>query len=224
MTEIDDELTMIETINQMLPYVFIGSWDQSTDMNVIKSKNIKHILNLSIDKKDNLTMQSMEKLKITHNHIPIDSNPVWIPNNESKEFISAMNGVFCIIANAINSKQNILIHDNQSINISPAAICYYLLKLYYDKAKNSDKNIFSTILNDLKKKRKCIDINFGVLEKLEDFEANLSGRPVILSQSLSIRRNVILKKTEKMRFLENVAQEKKLANERVHIVSRTKLI
>lgn len=59
----DEELASIEQMHQLIPYVYCCGWDLATDISMLKSKNIRFVLNLSPARKDRLTMESMADRK-----------------------------------------------------------------------------------------------------------------------------------------------------------------
>lgn len=231
----DDELASIEQIHQLMPYIFVSSWDIATDMTMIKEKNIKFVLSLSPQRKDRPTMDSMTRLGIVHEHYPIENVPDWVaPENVTvvERVVATERGVATqsettvqllsakqalpmasnFIRRAFESKKNILVHDDQGTSAAPAAVAYFLLRSFYDKTVPA-ANKLQLVLNKIKIKRPCVDINFGFIECLEDYEAEWSGRAVIESKSLSIRRNPVLKANELARIQATVVTERRQAEQ-----------
>jgi hypothetical protein len=246
----DEELASIEQLHQIMPYVWLASWDIATDMTMLKEKNIKFVLSLSPTRKDRPTLESMAKLGIVHEHYPVENVPDWKPeetgdgkdgkdvkdvkdvkDGKARRVVASETGTTAIveapvqilslvqalpmasgfIKRAFEAKKNILVHDDQGTSAAPAAVAYFLLRTFYDKAAPA-ANKLQLVLNKIKIKRPCVDINFGFLERLEDFEAQWSGRAVVDSQSLSIRRNPVLKAKETARIRAVTAQEKQQAD------------
>lgn len=231
----DEELAAIERVDQLIPYVYCSSWDIATDMTVVKAKNIRFILNMSPSRKDPPTIESMKKLGVIHEHIPVENVPDWKPEDTQPEadivtasetgvttqrekpvqIISlkdALPMAYGFIKRAFDQKKNVLIHDDQGTSAAPAAVAYFLLKNFYAKQR-PDVNKLQIVINKIALKRPCVDINFGFLEILEDCESEWSGRPVIESHSLSVRRNKALKEREKARMANTVKDERKQADD-----------
>jgi hypothetical protein len=231
----DEELASIERIDQLIPYVWVSSWDCATDMSMLKAKNIRFVLNMSPNRKDAPTVECMRKLGIIHEHIPVENVPDWKPEDtqiEAEVVTAGEDGIIVqkekpvqilslrdalprthgFIKRAFDQKKNILVHDDQGTSAAPAAVAYFLLKNFYAK-QSPDANKLQLVLNRIKLKRPCVDINFGFLETLEDCESEWSGRAVIESQSLSVRRNKVLKEREKARIANTVTAERKQADD-----------
>ena len=230
----DEELASIEQIHALMPYIYVSSWDCATDMTMLREKNIRFVLSMCPTRKDRPTMESMAKLGIVHEHYPVENIPDWAPPTDhveaSQRVVATEAGTTAIaegpvqiislvqalpmasgfIKRAFDLKKNILIHDDQGTSAAPAAVAYFLLRSFYDKTIPAT-NKLPLVLAKIKIKRPCVDINFGFLEKLEDFEAAWSGREMLASQSLSIRRNSVLKAKETARIKSVVLDERKQA-------------
>ena len=185
LADIDDELNATTEITQVVPYLFIGSWDNAVDLDLLKQKNIRHVLNVTELKKKPDTLKHMTSRGINHNHCSIENVP-------DANLRAILNPTYTFIKHAIDQRQNVMVHCHQGLSTSVAVVAYYILKNFYAQ-RQSAKNMLTLVLKKIREKRGYIDVNFGFLEQLEDAEAELSHRPVVDNESLSIRRNKELK-------------------------------
>jgi protein tyrosine phosphatase len=199
----DSELSSIDVLSLVMPYIYISDWETAIDLDYLLHKNIHVVLNVCEMRKSAKTEAEMTRRKIQHFHVSVENLP-------DTNITSAFNTTFTIIKMCMDKKMNILVHCTQGISNSAAFVTYYALKNYYARCGGvaPPTNILSSIINKLKSQRPCIDINFGFLEQLEDVEEKLTGRALTASQSLSIRRNPSLKQQLNAALLQNVQHEK----------------
>lgn len=249
----DDELATIEQMHTVSPYIWCSSWDIATDMTMLQKNNIKFVLSLSPNRKDEPTLASMKKLGIVHLHLPVENVPDWNPEadslsteriegapEESEEMRKRREAEWAkrpklmhlrdalplshaFIKRAVKLKRYVLVHDDQGTSTAAAAVAHYLLRWRYEKGP-TDKNALPLFVNMIKVKRPCVDINFGFLELLEDMESELSGRTVAPSQSLSIRRNRLMMAKETKNMQKTVDEEKAQADAKWKSETRKKIL
>jgi hypothetical protein len=204
LVDADDELNATTEMSQVVPYVFIGSWDNSVDLDLLKQKNIRHVLNVTELKKKQETLRHMLQKNISYDHCGIEN----LPESPLRNILGT---TYAVIKKYVDAKQNILVHCHQGLSTSVAVETYYVMKNFYSQ-KRPERNMLTMILGKIKEKRGYIDINFGFIEQLEDLEAELSGRPVVDKESLSIRRNVALKTCLNTKMAQTVRDERNHAN------------
>lgn len=200
----DDEWQATEDITQIVPYVFIGSWDNSVDLDLLRNKNIKFSLNVTEMKKEKSTEAHMSRLGIVHEHLSLENLP-------DARLVQILQSAYAFIKRAVDLKRNVLVYCHQGLSTSAAVVSYYILKNFYNATRPA-KNMLPVVVKTIHQKRGFLDINFGFLEQLEDIEAELSGRPVDPDASLSIRRNKKLKERKNRLMMETVNSDRVEAN------------
>lgn len=208
----DGELQATTGVSRISPYLYIGSWDNSVDLDYLRKENFKYILNVTELKKNKDTVDCMNKVGIIHEHLSIENIP-------DAQLSTILQSSYAFIKRAIDSKQSILVHCHQGLSTSVAVIAYYMLKLFYSQRKPA-QNLLNTIITRIQQARGYIDINFGFIEQLEDIESELSGRPIILNESLSIRRNAQLKANLNRQMLQNIETDKAFADREYKLTSK----
>ena len=204
--QIDGEYEATIEITEVNPHVFIGSWDNSVDLDYLKAYNIRTIVNLTDMKKRPETLKAMEMRNINYRHFSIEN----IGSFNLKPFLP---GLYNLIKQHIDAKANILLHCQQGIGTSVAVIAYYYLRLMYANHKPK-KSMLSSIFRMIREKRLYIDVNTGFIEQLEDIECELSGQENFIPphQSMSIGRNKILCDQLNKQMVNNVISEINQAN------------
>ena len=200
----DSELASIDDLSKIAPYLYISCWETAIDLECLRVKNIKCVLNVSELVKEKSHLAELTRRGIVHEHLAIE-------NLQDFDLTPFLSSSFGFIKRSIDLKRNILVHCTQGISNAPAIVTYYLLKCFYNQIV-PQKNMLPALIGKIQDKRRCIDINFGFLEQLEDIEASLNGRAVIESESLSIRRNKKLKEMLNQKLIDNVTREKNNAN------------
>lgn len=160
----DKEWGAICDITQIVPYVFISGWQQSIDPKMLKAKNIRHILQVIEHKKPQYILDQYKKLRINNVHVPLANLPLepLKPN---------LDGTYEFIARCIKMKQSVLVHCSQGVSAAPAIVAYYILRTFYQT--RPAKLMLDHVLMEMKKRRPCIDINFGFINQLKDIESEL---------------------------------------------------
>lgn len=167
----DKEWSSICSITQILPYVYIGGWETALSETDLKTYNIKFILQAmdsDVKKLPNI-MKMYDQLGIVHVKINL-------PNLHKEPLKPHLDGVFTLISKAVSLKKNILLHCQQGVSTTPALVAYYTLKIFYNKTRPG-KPMIDSIIEKMKEKRPCIDINVGFTKQLKDIEQELRVAP-----------------------------------------------
>jgi len=111
-------------MNQIIDYLYIGSFTDAYDVKQLDSNNIKHIINVAEEcnhkkKYDNITY---EKYPIIEYFLPVKEDNKKDLNYENLEKI------FNILDTYIKSKENVLIHCAHGMSRSVSFVIYYLMK------------------------------------------------------------------------------------------------
>ena len=119
--------------DEIIPYIFIGNYQSSLNINFLKEKDIQLIINCS---KNCIFLNNYKCKKI---RIPIDDNKIF-KNNDLLKYIDCLN----IIDDFRKKKYNILIHCEVGSQRSANILLLYLIRkinLEYQTAFNIIRNI-----------------------------------------------------------------------------------
>ena len=135
--------------------IYISGYRASLDYAFLIGNNFTHIINCAGGSKTFFPLYFKE-FKYYQIELRDDGN---IDINDSiVKFISFVKEI------SKDKKNKILIHCSEGISRAPCLVCAYLMWKF-----NMDSD---SAINFIKEKRKCVDINFGFLFQLRNFQLN----------------------------------------------------
>lgn len=212
LARVDVELQATAGITKISPYLYIGSWDNAVDLDLLRSTGIRYCLNVTELQKKKLTLDAMHQMGIVHDHMMIENIP-------DAPLATVLNGSYAFIKRAVDTKQPVLVHCHQGLSTSVAVISHYMMKMFYGQRK-PEQNMLKSIFAKILKARGYIDVNFGFIEQLEDLEATISGRPVNPLESASTRRNAALKASINRQMITNLAEDRAFAEREYKVTAK----
>jgi protein-tyrosine phosphatase len=150
-----------DTMSQITKYIFLSSYNIANDHNILQKNNIKYILTIMSD--DNNCVEPFCRKMKHYNDIKyfkINKNDVFVEN-----IMESFEDAYKFIDEAIENKQNILVHCYAGISRSPTIVASYLMKklcISRDQA-----------LDMIKQKRHIINPNSGFMQQLKKYQENI---------------------------------------------------
>ena len=141
--------------SHIIDNIYISGYKQSIDYSFLIGNNFTHIINCA-GGSQNFFPLYFKEFKYYQIELRDDGN---IDINDSiVKFISFVKEI------SKDKKNKILIHCSEGISRAPCLVCAYLMWKF-----NMDSD---SAINFIKEKRKCVDINFGFLFQLRNFQLN----------------------------------------------------
>lgn len=132
-------------MNSVIPFLYISSYLQASDHNILEQNNIEFIINLS-----QLNIQYPSNIKVLN---------IDITDNKEEKIFRYFSRCNRFIHNARLKGKSVLIHCIAGVSRSPTIIIAYMIR----KLKMN----FITAYNKMKSIRPIIDINEGFIEELK---------------------------------------------------------
>lgn len=128
-------------IDQIEPYVFVGSWQAGTDEQNIEDYQLKAILSLEVNKKPPNVLEG------PYAKYDIHSYEIHIDNVASENIQKWFPRIFSIIYNYANQKTNILVHCSDGNGRALMGVAAYLLIKTY--IQQSVKDVKRAVADDI---------------------------------------------------------------------------
>ena len=139
--------------SHIIDNIYISGYKQSIDYSFLIGNNFTHIINCA-GGSQNFFPLYFKEFKYYQIELRDDGN---ININDSiLKFIAFVDEI------SNNKNNKILIHCAEGISRAPALVCAYLMWKFHMDSDNA--------INFVKEKRSCVDINFGFLIQLRNFQ------------------------------------------------------
>ncbi len=139
--------------SHIIDNIYISGYKQSIDHSFLIGNNFTHIINCA-GGSQNFCPLYFKEFKYYQIELRDDGN---ININDSiLKFITFVDEI------SNNKNNKILIHCAEGISRAPALVCAYLMWKFHMDSDNA--------INFVKEKRSCVDINFGFLIQLRNFQ------------------------------------------------------
>lgn len=163
-------------MDQILPYLYLSSIDESMDPNLLKKNRIKHILFIADSYKPPYIMDYYQQNGIKHHHI-------YLPDIPSAQIHKYFSETTQWIHRNQKRREATLIHCMAGISRSASIILAYLLYLaHYSKhkglLKTPEPTLLPNVLGYLRSRRSIVNPNPGFIQQLFKYEkSNFTPRP-----------------------------------------------
>ena len=135
------------SLDEIIPGLYLGSWLQSKDLELLRGKGITHIINLSL-------LSNYYENEFTYYKIEIN-------DDEDEDISKFFNKSNKFIYNALWRGGKVFVHCLAGISRSPTIVLAFLIR----KRKLTFEDAFKL----LKEKRSKIDPNAGFIKQLEEY-------------------------------------------------------
>ena len=140
----------------ILHWLYLGNFENACDLKELRRNNIGYILNCAIECKNKTLPKSIIEM-----HLDVRDDPAFYIIKyfeKTNEFINKVR----------TEGGSILVHCKMGLSRSPSFIIAYLIK-YYGFTVDS-------AINYLKRKRPYVNINYGFIEQLHEYENSFKKR------------------------------------------------
>ncbi|EAN88030.1 putative dual specificity protein phosphatase or MAP kinase phosphatase [Trypanosoma cruzi] len=138
--------------------VFIGTWRDAADEQLLRRHRITHVLNVArelIPEEELCRMKSIQFVK---------SKCIPLSDSQNEDLERYFDEAFEFIRSAVHQGR-ILVHCRRGISRSAAIVIAYIMA--------SEGQSFRTAFENVRMKRPCISLNLAFIQRLEEFEAHL---------------------------------------------------
>jgi protein-tyrosine phosphatase len=149
----------IHTFSKIDSHIYLSSYKLANDEKTLKKYNIKNVLTIMPKCDDCSKMTKYDNIR----YLQIDKQDIKTENLKN-EFDKTYN----FIDDAVNKKENVLIHCRAGKSRSPTILAAYLMKKYDVTSEEA--------LEHLKQHRKIIKPNSGFRKQLDDYEEDLKKK------------------------------------------------
>ena len=156
-------------INNIEPYIFIGSWQSSSDYENLTEEKIKVILSLEVNKKPDYMLSKYEESDILSYEIHID-------NTQEENMERWFPRIYAIISHFVKQGVNILVHCGDGYSRAVVAVASYILTRSYINKKSDavwKKPIADDILKYVIDKRRHANPSMHFISQLRMFETHI---------------------------------------------------
>jgi hypothetical protein len=164
----DTEWSAIQNISQIAPYIYIGSFETSTQKSVLEKHAIRYVLQLDAQTKTAPILQLYANMGIRHMQIALSDDP----NADLRLY---MERIYAYVKKAVAEKRNVMVQDAQGVNVSAAAVAYYIIRSLYEKGQKPQQTILTKLIETMVGKRNCIHITENYISQLHQAELYLRG-------------------------------------------------
>jgi protein-tyrosine phosphatase len=148
----------VHTISKIHTHIYLSSYKIANNKKLLKKYNIKNILTIMPDCYDCDKMKKYNGI----DYLQISKN-----DHKDENLKDDFDKCFKFIDNAIDKKENILIHCRAGKSRSPTIIAAYLIKKY-----NMTRD---EALKYMKQHRKIINPNSGFMKQLKEYENEIKN-------------------------------------------------
>ncbi|RNF03590.1 dual specificity protein phosphatase or MAP kinase phosphatase [Trypanosoma rangeli] len=145
----------ISAINNM---VFIGTWRDAADEQLLRRYHITHVLNVA---RELIPEEELQRMNSIHF---VKSKCIPLNDSQNEDLEHYFDEAFEFIRNAVHHGR-VLVHCRRGISRSAAIVIAYIMA--------SEGQSFRTALESVRIKRPCISLNLAFIQRLEEFEAHL---------------------------------------------------
>lgn len=159
--KISEHYENIHTFSRIHSYIYLSSYKLANSEKILRKYNIKYVLTIMPKCEKCSKMTEYDGIK----YLQIDKQDI-----QSENLKNEFNNTYKFIDDAVNKKENILIHCRAGKSRSPTILAAYLMKKY---------NVTSDeALKYLKQQRKIIKPNPGFKKQLEEYEKDLKNENI----------------------------------------------
>jgi hypothetical protein len=166
-------------ITEITTNILMSDFDNSCDIEILKSYGIRTILDVSNIERDPELIKQFDKKRI--NYVAINT-PTNFDVLSIEKFANYINTGYDIIHASVTKNNKILVHCIDGVNISAVFVIYYLLKRYYlcnflinidstRKIADPDHYFLLDIIKFIKDRRLCIEPDASLIMQLTRIES-----------------------------------------------------
>lgn len=130
----------------IIPYLYLGSIDEASNMNWLRDNDIKVILNVASEVP-------------LYSNCDIKTYKIYLNDSPLQDILPILQYTYSIIDEAIKNRKNILVHCYAGISRSASIVIAYLIMKYGISLQD--------VYNYVKSKRNIINPNYGFIEQLK---------------------------------------------------------
>ena len=155
------------TISQITENIYISGYIIGQNISYLKANNFTHVINCCLGSSLNDNNQEQETLKQLYERNNIKYLSLFLRDDpEAELFIHFLKIINFLESEEETSNKKILFHCIEGVSRAPAMVAGYLM--WKKKYK------FNDVIELIKSKRDCVDINLGFNIQLHKWESHLS--------------------------------------------------